>query len=157
MKNCNIYGQTWKGNGVINVGGMVGQIKLSNITNGYVQNTKINAYNIESKKSSYALGGLVGLVTSNKDTVSTISYCLTYANSFNTQNGTFGYMAGKSTANNSFANCYFESSNNRAVNNSSMNGCKALRKISLKNIGDAKFNTDWTTDEQGNVILKKHI
>lgn len=156
ITNCNIYGQSWKGAGTINVGGMVGQVKLSNITNGYVQNTKINAYNQQSTTASYAMGGLVGMVYSDEDVTSKINYCITYDNTFNTTSGTFGYMAGKSTANNSFGNCYFKSNTEKAVNGSSMNGCTLLRELSLGNIGDAEFNKNWTTDSKGNVILKKH-
>lgn len=156
ITNCNIYGQSWKGAGTINVGGMVGQVKLSNITNGYVQNTKINAYNQQSTTASYAMGGLVGMVYSDEDVTSKINYCITYDNTFNTTSGAFGYMAGKSTANNSFGNCYFKSNTEKAVNGSSMNGCTLLRELSLGNIGDAEFNKNWTTDSKGNVILKKH-
>lgn len=156
ITNCNIYGQSWKGAGTINVGGMVGQVKLSNITNGYVQNTKINAYNQQSDTATYAMGGLVGMVYSNEDVTSKINYCITYDNTFNTTSGAFGYMTGKSTANNSFGNCYFKSNIEKAVNGSSMNGCTLLRELSLSNIGDAEFNKNWTTDSKGNVILKKH-
>ena len=156
ITNCNIYGQSWKGAGTINVGGMVGQVKLSNITNGYVQNTKINAYNQQSDTATYAMGGLVGMVYSDEDVTSKINYCITYDNTFNTTSGAFGYMVGKSTANNSFGNCYFKSNIEKAVNGSSMNGCTLLRELSLSNIGDAEFNKNWTTDSKGNVILKKH-
>ena len=156
ITNCNIYGQSWKGAGTINVGGMVGQVKLSNITNGYVQNTKINAYNQQSDTASYAMGGLAGMVYSNEDVTSKINYCITYDNVFNTTAGAFGYTAGKSTANNSFSNCYFKSNTEKAVNGLSMNGCTLLRELSLGNIGDAEFNKNWTTDSKGNVILKKH-
>ena len=156
ITNCNIYGQSWKGAGTINIGGMVGQVKLSNITNGYVQNTKINAYNQQSDTATYAMGGLVGMVYSDEDVTSKINNCITYDNTFNTTSGAFGYMAGKSTANNSFGNCYFKSNIEKAVNGSSMNGCTLLRELSLSNIGDAEFNKNWTTDSKGNVILKKH-
>lgn len=156
ITNCNIYGQSWKGAGTINVGGMVGQVKLSNVTNGYVQNTKINAYNQQSNSASYAMGGIVGMVYSDEDVTSKINYCITYDNTFNTTTGAFGYMAGKSTANNSFGNCYFKSYVEKAVNSSSMNGCTLLGELSLSNISDAEFNKNWTTDFKGNVILKKH-
>lgn len=157
ITNCNVYGQSWKGAGTINVGGMVGQVKLSNITNGYVQNTKINAYNQQSDTATYAMGGLVGMVYSDEDVTSKINYCIIYDNVFNTTAGAFGYMAGKSTANNSFSNCYFKSNMEKAVNSSSMNGCTLLRELNLSNIGDAEFNKNWTTDSNGNVILKKHL
>ena len=156
ITNCNIYGQSWKGAGTINIGGMVGQVKLANITNGYVQNTKINAYNQQSDTATYAMGGLVGMVYSDEDVTSKINNCITYDNTFNTTSGAFGYMVGKSTANNSFGNCYFKSNIEKAVNGSSMNGCILLRELSLSNIGDAEFNKNWTTDSKGNVILKKH-
>ena len=153
---CNIYGQSWKGEGTVNVGGVVGQVKLSNVTNCYAQNTKINALNQKSESATYTLGGIVGMVSSDESVISRITYCIAYDNTFNVTSGAFGYMAGKSSANNSFGNCYYESNVEKAVNSSSMNGCTLLRELTLANIGDAEFNKNWTQDASGNVILKLH-
>ena len=156
VTNCNLYGQSWKGEGVVNVGGVVGQVKLSNVTNCYAQNTKINALNQKSETASYTIGGVVGMVSSDESITSRITYCIAYDNTFNVNSGAFGYMAGKSSANNSFGNCYYESNIEKAVNSSSMNGCTLLRELTLANIGDAEFNKNWTQDANGNVILKLH-
>jgi hypothetical protein len=156
VTNCNIYGQSWKGEGVVNVGGVVGQVKLSNVTNCYAQNTKINALNQKSETASYTIGGVAGMVSSDESITSRITYCIAYDNTFNVNSGAFGYMAGKSSANNSFGNCYYESNIEKAVNSSSMNGCTLLRELTLANIGDAEFNKNWTQDANGNVILKLH-
>ena len=65
-------------------------------------------------------------------------------------------MAGHSVANNSCANCYYASTTEKSVNGKSMNGCVFMREMSLGNIGDAEVNKYWTTDSDGNVILKAH-
>lgn len=156
ISDCNIYGQSWKEEGTINVGGMVGQVKISKVSNCYTRNLKVNAYNQESKKSSYTIGGLVGLVYSEEEIKPEISYCISYDNKYNTTDGAFGYIAGSVTENNFFENSYFESDSDKAVNGSSMNGCKMLKKLNLSDIGDAEFNKNWTTDSYGKVILKIH-
>lgn len=156
VSKCNVYAQSWKGEGVINVGGVAGTVKVSNMTRCYVNNSKINAYNQKSDSATYVLGGLVGYVHSTDDATSKINYCISSNNTFNTTSGKFGYVAGNSVANNSFANCYYASTTEKSVNGKSMNGCVFMREMSLGNIGDAEFNKYWTTDLDGNVILKAH-
>ena len=156
VSKCNVYAQSWKGEGVINVGGVAGAVKVSNMTRCYVNNSKINAYNQKSDSATYALGGLVGYVHSTDDATSKINYCILNNNTFNTTSGQFGYVAGNSVANNSFSNCYYASTTEKSVNGKSMNGCVFMREMSLGNIGDAEFNKYWTTDSDGNVILKVH-
>ena len=156
VSKCNVYAQSWKGEGVINVGGVAGAVKVSNMTRCYVNNSKINAYNQKSDFATYALGGLVGYVHSTDDATSKINYCISNNNTFNTTSGQFGYVAGNSVANNSFSNCYYASTTEKSVNGKSMNGCVFMREMSLGNIGDAEFNKYWTTDSDGNVILKVH-
>ena len=156
VSKCNVYAQSWKGEGVINVGGVAGTVKVSNMTRCYVNNSKINAYNQKSDSATYALGGLVGYVHSTDDATSKINYCISSNNTFNTTSGKFGYVAGNSVANNSFANCYYAATTEKSVNGKSMNGCVFMREMSLGNIGDAEFNKYWTTDSDGNVILKAH-
>lgn len=156
VSKCNVYAQSWKGEGVINVGGVAGAVKVSNMTRCYVNNSKINAYNQKSDSATYALGGLVGYVHSTDDATSKINYCISNNNTFNTTSGKFGYVAGNSVANKSFANCYYAATTEKSVNGKSMNGCVFMREMSLGNIGDAEFNKYWTTDSDGNVILKVH-
>lgn len=156
VSKCNVYAQSWKGDGVVNVGGVAGAVKVSNMTRCYVNNNKVNAYNQKSDSATYTLGGLVGYVHSTDDAISKISYCISDKNTFNTTAEKFGYVAGNSVANNSFANCYYASSTEKSVNGKSMNGCLFMREMSLENIGDAEFNKYWTTDSDGNVILKVH-
>ena len=68
----------------------------------------------------------------------------------------WGYIGGISSEKISFNNCYFEAFNNIAVNNKPMSGCTLLKNMTLANIGDAEFNKNWTTDANGNVIVKMH-
>ena len=99
---------------------------------------------------------MAGYVHSTDDATSKINYCISNNNTFNTTSGKFGYVAGNSVANNSFANCYYASTTEKSVNGKAMNGCVFMREMSLGNIGDAEFNKYWTTDSDGNVILKAH-
>lgn len=153
---CNIYAQSWKGQGVVSVGGIAGSVKVSRITNAYVNNSNINAYNQKSDSATYQLGGIVGYVYSSEETIAKVSYCVANDNNFNTTSGKFGYIAGESSANNSFDSCYYASMIEKSVNSKSMNGCLYMREVTLSNIGDAEFNRYWTVDSNGNVILKKH-
>ena len=54
---CNIYAQSWKGQGVVSVGGIAGSVKVSRIKNAYVNNSNINAYNQKSDSATINSGG----------------------------------------------------------------------------------------------------
>lgn len=157
VSNCNVYGLTWKAKGSLNVGGMIGKLSVSTMSNCYVRNSAINGLQ-ENKKDGgkHSIGGLIGLVTSKDDIVSKVEYSVVYGNKFNTTANSFGYMAGTSTDKKSFGSCYFGANQDKAVAGASMAGCTRLGKVTLADIGDAEFNRNWTTDANGEVILKKH-
>lgn len=157
VSNCNVYGLTWKAEGSLNVGGMIGKLSLSTMSNCYVRNSAINGLQ-ENKKDGgkHSIGGLIGLVTSKDDIVSKAEYSVVYGNKFNTTANSFGYIAGTSTDKKSFGSCYFGANQDKAVAGASMAGCTRLGKVTLADIGDAEFNRNWTTDANGEVILKKH-
>ena len=157
VTNCNVYGITWKGNGTVNVGGIAGRLSESSIANCYVRNSSLNASNEQGgSKAAYTLGGLVGLVYSDREYVAHVDSCIAYNNRFNTTSNAFGYIAGNASAKNSFRNCYFEATSDSAVNGTTMDNCKSLRDMSLAAIGNSEINQNWTTDQNGKVILKKH-
>ena len=156
ISNCNIYGQSWKGEGAVNIGGLVGKVYLTEVSNCYINNTNINAFNYKSKKAKCSMGGIVGFIESGETKTAKISYCIAYKNELNKETNEWGYIGGISSEKISFNNCYFEAFNNIAVNNKPMSGCTLLKNMTLANIGDAEFNKNWTTDANGNVIVKMH-
>lgn len=213
VTQCNVYGLSWKESGSVNVGGIAGNVRMSEILKCYVNNTKINALNEQGNNATYNLGGVAGNVVSasgfdnvasflgitlnpisdgmkideitiggtkkkvNADDtimylkkafkwngsswdelglICNIDYCITQDNTYNTTNGNFGYIVGNSNAKMVFSSCYFEGFIDKASGGSSAEGCKMLRELTLLNINEAAFNLNWTTDSNGNIILKKH-
>ena len=153
LSNSNVYGIGLKGTGNTAVGGLVGTLAGAKIRESYVDSSNVNAYNGE--KTSFALGGLIGNMTTrvsdDSSTInSSVSMCLVYGLNKNKEGNTFGYIAGVGS-NNGFSNCYYKAQKDQAVAGKKQNGCERKDSLYLWSLPSV-FKEKWIDGENGPVL-----
>lgn len=151
--NGNVYGIGLKGNGKAYVGGIVGLLAGSKISESYVSSSKINAYN--GDETDFALGGVVGNMTTriSEDTStikSKISMCLVYGVNANKEGNTFGYIAG-SESQGKFSNCYYKAQKEQSVAGGQKSNCFRKDDINLSFLPSV-FQEKWVDGDDGPVL-----
>ena len=151
--NGNVYGVGLKGNGSVYVGGLVGILAGSKISESYINSSTVNSYN--GDKTSFALGGLVGnMTTRTSEDTSTIksklSMCLVYDVDENKEGNTFGYIAGKESQG-EFSNCYYKAKKELSVAGGKKNNCERKDTIKLSSL-PSTFQEKWIDGDNGPIL-----
>lgn len=149
----NIYGIGLKGNGKIYVGGIVGSLAGSKISESYVNSSKINVHN--GDKIDFALGGIVGnMFARTSEGTSAIkpklSMCLVYGVSVNKKGNTFGYIAGFESQG-EFSNCYYKAQTEESVAGGPKSNCYRKDDIRLSSL-PSSFEEKWIDGDDGPVL-----
>lgn len=151
--NGNVYGVGLKGNGSIYVGGLVGVLAGSKISESYINSSNVNSYN--GDKTSFALGGLVGSMTTrtSEDTStikSKLSMCLVYDVNKNKEGNTFGYIAGIESQG-EFSNCYYKAQKELSVAGGKKSNCERKDTIKLSSL-PSTFQEKWIDGDNGPIL-----
>lgn len=151
--NCNICGITTEGSGKINVGGIVGKLSGAKITESYVTSTNVQVEKF--KKSTFTLGGVVGIMTTKTLEDGTIikpilSMCIVYETKINKMEGKIGYIAGEEN-NGEFVHCYYKALMEKSVNGAAMSNCYLKNSLNINALPTA-FSENWVDGENGPVL-----
>lgn len=154
--NGNVYGVALYGKGNVYVGGLVGILAGSKISESYINSSNINSYNGEDTR--FALGGIVGNMTTRKSKESedesidksTLSMCLVYDVSKNKEGNTFGYIAGIESKG-EFSSCYYKAQKELSVAGSTKSNCERKDAIKLSSL-PSTFQEKWIDGDNGPIL-----
>ena len=152
VKQSRIYGLSYQSAGKIAVGGLVGKLSGTELNDSYVADSKVEKLYYRGEhdgtKTSF-LGALFGFAEKS----CAIDFVATYSNTFSSEEGHFGFVAGSADDSCYFQNAYYEGISSKAVDGKVHDGCMSLKALTLNAIGNAEWQKNWVSGDNGQPIL----
>ena len=164
--NCNIAGQHKKDSGILNIGGIVGNLESGLLQDCYTRYSNLEAFDRKhTSNDTLNIGYIFGNLNTNsaEDIVVSIIRCLSYENDYDISaidTIKFGNIGGSISADKKsylVEQCFYENTDNKSINNSAHAGCTGVINLTLNEIDLSSFNEHWTSDSNGKPIIKYHL